>query len=135
MRLPRLITIPGFRDARGTLSVIEWEECLPFIPRRFYYIYDVPKGATRGVHSHGSEEEVILALKGNFTVLVDDGRTRAEHRLEHPGVALYIPPLIWHELFDFSAGAICAVFASQRSNPGDYCRDYEEFLRSHTGPK
>jgi len=130
MREPHLITIPRFSDDRGNLSVVEFAECLPFTPKRFYYIYDANPASRRGGHSHWQEEESILALHGTFTVLVDDGCRRTEYLLDRPDVTLYIPPLMWHEVFGFSPGAICAVFASQRYNKEDYCFDYQQFTGS-----
>jgi len=136
MGKPHLITIPRFSDHRGSLSAVEWAECFPFTPKRFYYIYDSNPAARRGEHSHWKEQEVILALSGDVTVLVDDGCRRAEYRLDRPDVALYIPPLVWHEVFGFSAGAVCAVFASQAYNKEDYCLDYQQFIgeRRKSGP-
>jgi hypothetical protein len=127
---PRLIEIPGFEDDRGVVSVIDWEGSLPFIPKRFYYIRNTHDSVRRGRHSHWKEGEAILALNGSFTVLADNGIQRTEFRLDRPGVALYIPPMTWHELYEFSAGAICAVFASERFDVEDYCHDYQQFLSS-----
>jgi len=74
---------------------------------------------------------VILALSGSFTVTVDDGCKRTEHRLDRPEIGLHIPSLIWHELHGFSTGAVCAVFASEeRCDQEDYCRDYQQFLQA-----
>lgn len=137
MREPRLITIPRFSDQRGSLSVIEWAECFPFIPKRFYYIYDSNPAARRGNHAHWKEEEIILALSGSLSVLVDNGSHRTEYLLDRPDIALYIPPLVWHEVFGFSAGALCAVFASTPyNNKEDYCLDYQQFIeeRRKSGP-
>jgi|HubBroStandDraft_1064217.scaffolds.fasta_scaffold120001_2 UDP-2-acetamido-3-amino-2,3-dideoxy-glucuronate N-acetyltransferase len=128
MREPYLITIPRFSDHRGSLSVIEWAECFPFIPKRFYYIYDTNPAARRGSHSHWKEEEVFLALSGSISVLLDNGSQRTEFLLDRPDIALYIPPLVWHEAFGFSAGALCAVFASNPYNKEDYCLDYQQFI-------
>jgi hypothetical protein len=128
MREPHLITIPRFSDQRGNLSVIEWAECFPFIPKRFYYIYDANPATRRGGHSHWKEEQAILALSGSFSVLVDNGRQRTEYLLDRPDIALYLPALLWHEVFEFSAGAICAVFASTSYNKEDYCLDYQQFI-------
>jgi|ERR1035441_2893179 UDP-2-acetamido-3-amino-2,3-dideoxy-glucuronate N-acetyltransferase len=127
---PRLIQIPHFGDERGVLSVIDWEDSLPFVPKRFYYILNTHDGVKRGKHAHWEEGEVVLALSGSFTVLADDGTSETTYRLDRPDAALYIPPMIWHELYEFSADAVCAVFASERFNIKDYCCDYEQFLRA-----
>ena len=108
--------------------MIEWEECFPFIPKRFYYIYDSNPGARRGGHSHWKEEQAILALSGSFSVLVDNGCRRTEYLLDRPDIALYLPALLWHEVFGLSVGALCAVFASTSYNKEDYCLDYQQFI-------
>jgi dTDP-4-dehydrorhamnose 3,5-epimerase-like enzyme len=129
-REARLIQLPRFTDHRGSLSPVEWPGCLPFTPKRFYYVYDLPEGARRGGHAHWSEDEVVLALNGRFRVLLDDGRVRREFDLDRPDTALYVPSLVWHELYDFTAGAVCAVFSSDRYDSEDFCRDYQLFLKT-----
>jgi dTDP-4-dehydrorhamnose 3,5-epimerase-like enzyme len=129
MGAPRLLTIPRFSDHRGSLSVIDWPECLPFVPRRFYYLYDLVDGARRAGHAHLKEEEMMVAVGGSFKVLTDDGQARREYTLDRPDVALYVPALIWHELYGFSGGAVCAVLASERYAREDYCDDYQQFLQ------
>lgn len=123
----RLIELPRFSDARGTLAVIE-EAGLPFAVRRFYCLYDVPRGQRRGGHAHRTEQELILALAGRLRLVVDDGRARREFALERPDLGLYVPALHWHELFDFSPGCVCAVLASQPYDKDDYFDRYEDFL-------
>jgi hypothetical protein len=123
-----LTTIPHLEDDHGVISVIDWEDSLPFVPKRFCYIRNIHEGVRRGDHAHWKEGEVVLALSGSFTVLADDGSCRTEYWLDGPCVALHIPPMTWHELYGFSAGAICAVFASERFESNDYYHDYEQFL-------
>ena len=122
----QLINVPVFTDARGCLAAVDG---LPFDPKRFYYIYNVAEAASRGRHAHKSEEELIFALAGSFRVRVSDGITTTEFCLDRPDRALYVPSLIWHELYDFAAGSVCAVLASQSYNPDDYYQVYEQFLR------
>jgi hypothetical protein len=109
--------------------VLDWEAApLPFVPKRFYHIRNTRQGVKRGGHAHWKEAECILALSGSFTILTDNGVRRTEYLLDHAGVALYIPPMTWLELYGFSEGALCGVLASQRYDTEDYCRDYEQFL-------
>jgi dTDP-4-dehydrorhamnose 3,5-epimerase-like enzyme len=128
MPAARLIPIPCFADQRGTLSVVEWEQHLPFLPKRFYWIDHADSAAFRGSHCHWKDEEVMLALRGSFTVLLDDGATRTEFLLDTPDSALYVPAGVWHEVSGFRGAALCAVFASGIYSPADDCRDYREFL-------
>ncbi len=128
MSEPRLIPIPRFVDHRGTLSVVEWEQHLPFLPKRFYWIDQADAAASRGLHCHWNGHEVMLALRGSFTILTDDGRTRTEFVMDRPDAGLYVPARVWHEVYGFRDGALCAVLASGAYDPADDCRDYREFL-------
>jgi len=107
---------------------MELEQHLPFLPKRFYWIDHTDGQASRGAHCHWKDEEVMLALRGRFTVGMHDGATRTEFVLDRPDSALYVPAGVWHEVFDFRDGALCAVFASGVYSPSDDCRDYQEFL-------
>lgn len=126
----RIIDIPRFTDARGTLSVIEGKPLIPFSPQRFFYIYQVPEGARRGQHALKTDEELIIAIAGSFTIRVDDGAFSVELLLDRPECGLYIPPMIWHELHSFSPGAVCAVLSSAPFNEDGYFRAYEDFVEA-----
>jgi dTDP-4-dehydrorhamnose 3,5-epimerase-like enzyme len=126
----RIFTMPRFTDQRGSLSVIDGLPLLSFEPKRFYYLYELPTHAHRGLHAHKTEKELMAALAGHFKVTVTDGDSSKEFELRNPDQWLYIPPLVWHELYDFAPGSVCAVFASERYNPEDYYDNYEEFLHA-----
>jgi dTDP-4-dehydrorhamnose 3,5-epimerase-like enzyme len=128
MAAPRLISIPCFADHRGTLTVLEWEQHLPFLPKRFYWIDHADSAAFRGLHCHWKDEEVMLALRGSFKVMADNGCSRTEFLMNRPDAGLYIPAGVWHEVYGFCDGALCAVLASGAYQPADDCRDYQEFL-------
>ena len=121
--------IPKIEDPRGNLAVIE-AETLPFEHKRVYYLYDVPSSAKRGGHSHIEQQEVLIALSGSFTVVVDDGETTKNIVLNKPDKALVIPQGIWRELEDFSSGTVCLVCASDIFTEADYIRDYADFKSS-----
>ena len=123
----RLIALPRFTDGRGSLSVVEGAE-LPFPVQRFYYLYDLPPGVVRGKHAHRTEEELILPLAGSLRVAVDDGAVRGEFLLDRPDRGLYLPAMIWHELYDFSPGSVCAVLASRPYAKDDYFDAYDSFV-------
>lgn len=101
---------------------------MPFPPRRFYYIHNVAPAARRGGHAHRIEEELIIAITGRFKITVKDDRAQDEFDLCTPREALYMPPMIWHELHDFAPGTVCAVLASIPYDPSDYIHRYEEYL-------
>ena len=132
-RQPRLIRVPSFSDHRGTLCVLDWKEELPFTPERLYYIHSVTHGAQRAGHAHYREVELILCLAGSIRVVIDNGRSREEFKLDRPDVGLYIPQMLWHELDAFSPGAVCAVLATGQHSEEDYCRDYQQFLQQTAG--
>jgi hypothetical protein len=70
----------------------------------------------------------MIAISGQFRVRLT-GLTREEtFVLDNPNTALFIPPLTWRDLDQFSVGAICLVLASDLYDESDYIRDYEEFL-------
>jgi dTDP-4-dehydrorhamnose 3,5-epimerase-like enzyme len=115
-------------DERGSLAAIEGGKEIRFIINRVFFSYDVPRGATRGRHAHRELQEFILALCGSFTIVVDDGVSRSRHVLDHPSLGLYVPPMNWIELQDFSVGSVCLVLASLPYDEADYYHDYDEFI-------
>ncbi|WP_433259943.1 sugar 3,4-ketoisomerase [Actinosynnema sp. CS-041913] len=129
----RMVVLPQFTDLRGSLGVIESGKEIGFVVRRVYFMYGHQLGAARGAHAHRSLEQLVVALAGRFEVLVDDGRRRAEYRLAGPDRALYLGPMVWREMRNFSADSICLVLASHSYDEDDYCRDYDGFLREARG--
>jgi hypothetical protein len=112
----------------GNLAVIESEADVPFAIRRVYYLYAVPEGAQRGGHAHRRLEQVLIAVAGELSVVLDDGTQRRSVRLDSPSRGLFLPTMIWRELIEFSAGAVCLVLASEPYDEADYIRDYDEFV-------
>ncbi|MBI2706131.1 MAG: WxcM-like domain-containing protein [Actinobacteria bacterium] len=124
----RLVVLPTYTDLRGDLTVAELEQVLPFTPRRFFIVHDVPGRDVRGEHAHKRCHQFLLCARGSVRLLVDDGSQRAEMLLDRPSVGMYIPPGIWGSQYDFADGSVLAVFASEPYDPDDYLRTYEEFL-------
>jgi dTDP-4-dehydrorhamnose 3,5-epimerase len=125
----RLIELPQRVDARGSLGVAEVGKDIPFDVRRLFYIYGTAPGAGRGAHAHRKLHQWLIMLAGACTIVVDDGSTRTTLRLDSPRVALHAPPLLWLELGDFTADAVCAVLASDHYSESDYIRNHNEFCR------
>jgi hypothetical protein len=117
-------------DARGNLSYIEGPSSVPFDIQRVYYLYDVPGGADRGAHAHKALHQLVIALSGAFDVVLDDGKNKKLVRLDRAYKSLYICPMIWRTLHNFSSGAVCLVLASERYDVADYIRDYDSFLEA-----
>lgn len=124
----RIIALPIVSDPRGNLTFIEGGNHIPFDIRRVYYLYDVPGGAERGGHAHKRLHEFIIALTGSFDVVLDDGSNKKRVHLDHAYSGLYVCPMVWRELDNFSSGSVCMVIASDRYDESDYYRDHAEYL-------
>ncbi len=116
-------------DMRGNLSAGEFEREIPFVPRRFFTVFDVPSEDTRGQHAHRICHQFLVCLRGRCAVVADDGTSRREVMLDSPGLGLYLPPMTWGVQYKYSAEAVLLVFASHYYDAADYIRDYDEFLR------
>lgn len=130
----RLIELPKITDPRGNLTAVEGGIQIPFEIRRVYYLYDVPGGATRGGHAHKALEQLIIAMSGSFDVALDDGREQRRFHMNRSYYGLYVCPMTWRELDNFSSGSVCLVLASQKYTEDDYYRDHTEFLRAVGAP-
>ena len=113
---------------KGDISVVENSITVPFDTKRVYYLYDVPGGVDRGGHAHKELKQLIVAASGCFTVELDDGSVKRSVVLNRPYQGLYVVPGIWRVLKDFSSGSVCLVLASEKYDPQDYIRDYDEFI-------
>lgn len=123
----RFIDLPKIADQRGNLTFVESGNHIPFQTRRIYYLYDVPGGSVRGSHAHKGLEQLIIAMSGSFDVILDDGRKTKRFTLNRSYYGLYVCPMMWRTLDNFSSGAVCLVMASQRYDEDDYIRDYGTF--------
>jgi dTDP-4-dehydrorhamnose 3,5-epimerase-like enzyme len=126
----KIIPLPKINDPRGNLTFIESNKHVPFDIQRVYYLYDVPGGAERGGHAHKALHQLIIAISGSFDVVLDDGNETQRVHLNRSHNGLYVCPLIWRELDNFSSGSVCMVLASNLYDESDYCRNYMEFKRS-----
>jgi dTDP-4-dehydrorhamnose 3,5-epimerase-like enzyme len=124
----RIIELPRIQDHRGNLTFVESGRHVPFEFKRIYYLYDVPGGASRAAHGHRSLQQVMVAMSGSFDVTLDDGVERKLFHLNRSYYGLYIPPMMWRDLDNFSSGAVCMVLASDFYDESDYFRDYNTFL-------
>lgn len=128
--LCHMIDLPKIADPRGNLTFIEGGHHVPFDIARVYYLYDVPGGAERGGHAHRALSQLIVAMSGSFDVVLNDGvKTRRIH-LNRSYNGLYVCPMIWRELDNFSSGAVCMVLASNRYDESDYYREYADYQQA-----
>jgi len=125
--------LPVFWDLRGTLSVGEFPAQVPFVPKRYFIVYDVPGKDVRGEHAHRRCHQFLVCLRGSLSVVVDDGKSSEEIALDRPSIGLYLPPMVWAVQYRYSADAMLLVFASDPYDAGDYIRDYDEFLSAIGG--
>lgn len=131
----RIIELPKVSDPRGNLTFIEARRNVPFDIARVYYLYDVPGGATRAGHGHRTLQQLMIAMSGSFDVVLDDGHAKRRYHLNRSYYGLYISPMIWRELENFSSGSVCVVLASGYYDAADYFYDYQEFLKAVHTPK
>jgi dTDP-4-dehydrorhamnose 3,5-epimerase-like enzyme len=126
----RLVDLAVKGDERGSLIAIEGGKECPFDIARVYYLFETQAGVARGFHAHRDLTQWAVCVAGSCTVVLDDGRKRAEVRLCSPVEALEIGSGIWRELKDFSPDAVVLVLASKIYDERDYIRDYNEFLKT-----
>lgn len=123
-----IVELPKITEPRGNLTFVEGKTHIPFDIRRVYYLYDVPGGAERGGHAHKGLHQLIIAMSGSFDVVLDDGHKKQRFHLNRSYFGLYVCPMIWRELDNFSSGSVCLVLASNIYEESDYYRNYEEYL-------
>jgi len=119
----------GADDMRGVMSVAEVGPHIPFEVKRFFAVYDVPSKDVRGERAHRTCEQFLVCLRGSVSLVVDDGRRRAEVILDQPGLGVHVSAMIWTVLYRHTADAVVLTFASHHYDAADYIRDYDEFLR------
>lgn len=122
-----MVSLPKIFDDRGNLSFIESERHVPFKIRRCYWIYDVPGGEIRGSHAFRKQKELIVALSGSFDVLLHDGTREMRYSLRRSYRGLYVPPLHFRTLDNFSTNSVALVLSSTHYDPDDYIWDFDEF--------
>jgi dTDP-4-dehydrorhamnose 3,5-epimerase-like enzyme len=125
----RLYDLPLVTDLRGRLSFAEYGQLLPFIPKRYFLVMDVPGKEVRGEHAHRICHQFLVCVKGSCSVVVDDGSHRAEILLNRPNMGLHVPPMVWATEYKYSTDAVLMVLASEVYDANDYIRDYDVFLR------
>lgn len=131
----RIVELPKVADPRGNLTFVEGGNHIPFEIRRVYYLYDVPGGSDRGAHAHKSLHQFVVAMSGSFDIVLHDGDRQRRFHLNRSYFGLYICPMMWRTLDNFSSGGVCMVLASHVYDAADYIRDYDQFLTLARGPR
>jgi UDP-2-acetamido-3-amino-2,3-dideoxy-glucuronate N-acetyltransferase len=133
---PTATSVPGVflhrmrhvEDIRGRLTAGEFPTQIPFVPARYFMVFDVPGKEIRGEHAHRRCHQFLVCVRGSVTVVVDDGTASEEVVLDQPSLGVHVPPMVWAVQYGYSADAALLVFASDHYDPDDYIRSYEEFL-------
>ena len=130
MTVPQLIQLPKIQDIRGNLTFIQHPDHLPFDINRVFWIYDVPGGETRGGHAYKKQHEVIISLSGSFDVVITlpDG-TLQRFALNRSYFGLYIPPLHWRHMENFSTNSVSLHLCSGEFDETDYLRELDAYLK------
>jgi UDP-2-acetamido-3-amino-2,3-dideoxy-glucuronate N-acetyltransferase len=124
-----LYRLPLINDMRGNLSFAEHSQYLPFLPKRYFIVFDVPSKEVRGEHAHKKLHQFLVCIKGSCSVVVDDSVNRQEFLIDSPNIGLHIAPMVWSIQYKYSPDAVLLVLASDVYDPDDYIRDYDEFLQ------
>lgn len=124
---------PWVNDPRGDLTVGEFGKDFPFVPKRYFIVFGVSPETLRGEHAHKQCHQFLICAQGSCNAIVDDGVVRREFVLDNPSVGIYVPPMIWGTQYNYSKDGALLVFASHYYDPGDYIRDYDEFLDAARG--
>ena len=128
MNEPKIIQLPKISDPRGNLSFFENLKQIPFEIKRSFWIYDVPGGAERGSHAYYNTEEFIVAISGSFDVILDDGKgNRQTYHMNRSYYGLYVPPMYWCEVVNFSTNSLCMVCASRGYEEEEYMHNFDDF--------
>ncbi|MFV7759044.1 sugar 3,4-ketoisomerase [Shewanella algae] len=127
MGLVNYIYFNELGDERGQLISLEGTRNIPFEIKRIYYIFDT-KNVPRGFHAHKELRQVVVCLKGQCRIFMDDGTNKENVILNSPSKGLIIEPMQWHEMHNFSEDCILMVLADNYYIEKDYIRTYEDFI-------
>lgn len=116
-------------DERGKLVVIEGNQSIPFDIQRVFYIYGSDQTVVRGQHANRESEFVLINVAGKSKVRITDGKEEIIVELDKPMMGVYIPKMVWKDMYDFSADSVLLVLASTHYDGSEYIRDYEEYVK------
>ena len=123
-----MLHLPKIEDPRGNLTFLQNGDQIPFEIKRVFWTYDVPGGEIRGGHAYRQQEELIIALSGSFDVVVTAPSGKKEtYTLNRSYYGLYLPPLTWRHMENFSTNALSLHLSSTSFNPKDYIRDFKVY--------
>lgn len=124
----RIIQFSDLGDERGKLVVIEGGQSIPFDIQRVFYIYGSDEAIIRGQHANRKSEFVLINVSGKSKVRITDGSEELFVELNRPMMGIYIPPMIWKDMYDFSRDSVLLCLASTHYDGSEYIRDYDAYL-------
>ncbi len=123
-----IYSLPLITDLRGSLVFAEYGQFLPFIPKRFFMVFNVPSKEIRGEHAHKKLHQFLVCVKGACSVVVDDGKNIEEIPLDSANIGIHIPPLVWSIQYKYTQDAVLLVLASEKYEAEDYIRNYDNYI-------
>ena len=125
----KVLNFGDLGDERGKLVVVEGARDIPFEIKRVFYIYGSDSEVVRGQHANRESEFVLINVGGTSKVRIDNGHSEAVVELNKPMMGLYIPTMVWKDMYDFSEDSILLVLASTHYDGTEYIRNYEEYKK------
>ncbi len=126
----RILQFADLGDERGKLVVIEGGQAIPFDIQRVFYIYESDSTVVRGQHANRESEFVLINVSGQSKVRITDGKEELVVELDRPMMGVYIPKMMWKDMYDFSPDSVLLVLASTHYNGEEYIRSYDDYLRA-----
>ena len=126
----RVRTISAKKE--GTLSFLESRKDIPFLIKRFYYIYGAEKGTRRGGHAHKQLQQFVVCVYGKIRFIIDDGFEKEEILLDAPNKGIYLGSGLWRDMIWEQKDSVLCVMASEYYDESDYIRNYADFIREIT---
>ena len=131
----KILEFGDLGDERGNLVVVEGGQDIPFDIQRVFYIYGSDSEVVRGQHANRNSEFVLINVSGTSKVRVDNGFEEEIIELNRPRMGLYLPTMLWKDMYDFSADSVLLVLANTHYDGHEYIRDYDEFIKEVGGTR
>lgn len=131
----KILEFGDLGDERGKLVVVEGAQDIPFEIKRVFYIYGSDSEVVRGQHANRNSEFVLINVSGSSKVRVDNGFEEDIIELNRPRMGLYLPTMLWKDMYDFSADSVLLVLANTHYDGHEYIRDYDEFIKEVGGTR
>lgn len=130
IKMAQMLEFSQHGDERGHMVVVEGIKDIPFEIKRIFYIYGSDKNVVRGQHANRRSKFVLINVAGSSKVKVLDGKgNEVIYSLNRPHTGVYLPEMVWKDMYDFSSDSVLLCLASEAYDPGEYVRNYDDFVR------